>query len=113
MKPLTIFDIEDFKAVYKVDLVNEPNQNFDLYIQDYTFNVDIRTYVNDKTRIKITLNNEVLANYSPIELENVNLCYFSNFKEGVFFFVKDNDVSGETINYEILGKGLNLYYGII
>lgn len=106
-------DLNQLKNIYKVDLSVEPNQSFDLYIADYIFQVELRTFTDEKTIIKITYDGEVIVNDGTSDLLNVNLNFFSNFKAGVFFFAKNNDKYLEKYNFTSFDKGVGLYYGTI
>ena len=81
-------DFNQLKNIYKIDLAVEPNQSFDLYIQDYIFQVELRTFTDERTIIKIIYDNKIVNDGSS-DLLNVNLNYFSDFKAGVFFFCKE------------------------
>ena len=106
-------DFNRLKNIYKGDLSVEPNQSFDLYIADYIFQVELRTFTDEKTIIKITYDGEVIVNDGTSDLLNVNLNFFSNFKAGVFFFAKNNDKYLEKYNFTSFDKGVGLYYGTI
>lgn len=106
-------DFNQLKNIYKVGLSVEPNQSFDLYIADYIFQVELRTFTDEKTIIKITYDGEVIVKDGTSDLLNVNLNFFSNFKAGVFFFAKNNDKYLEKYNFTSFDKGVGLYYGTI
>ena len=106
-------DFSKLKDIYKVDLAVEPNQSFDLYIQNYIFQVELRTFTDDRTIIKIIYDNKVIVNDGSSDLLNVNLNFFSNFKAGVFFFAKNNDKYLEKYNFLSFDKGVGLYYGTL
>lgn len=108
---LIINDIDIFSSLYKIELSNYPNQIFDFFLDDYNFIVEIRTYVQNQTRINVTLNNEILVNNSPVNISNINLNYFSNFKKGAFFFLQNPNIKMENLNFNNFGNGLDLYYG--
>lgn len=104
-------DFHKLKNIYKIDLSIEPNQNFDLYIGDYIFQVELRTYTDERTIINIKYNDELIVKDGSSSLLNVNLNYFSSFKNGVFFFAKNNDKILEKYNFTSFDKGVGLYYG--
>ena len=106
-------DFHKLKNIYKVDLSVEPNQSFDLYIGDYIFQVELRTYTDERTIINIKYNDELIVKDGSSSLLNVNLNYFSSFKNGVFFFAKNNDKILEKYNFTSFDKGVGLYYGDI
>lgn len=106
-------DFDQLKNIYKIDLSVEPNQSFDLYIGDYIFQVELRTYTDERTIINIKYNDELIVNDGSSDLLNVNLNYFSDFKNGVFFFAKNNDKYLEKYNFLSFDKGVGLYYGTI
>lgn len=106
-------EFNKLKDIYKIDLSVEPNQSFDLYIADYIFQVELRTFTDDRTIIKIVYNDEVIVNDGSSDLLNVNLNFFSNFKAGIFFFAKNNDKYLEKYNFLSFDKGVGLYYGTL
>lgn len=106
-------DFHKLKNIYKIDLSVEPNQSFDLYIGDYIFQVELRTYTDERTIINIKYNDELIVKDGSSSLLNVNLNYFSSFKNGVFFFAKNNDKILEKYNFTSFDKGVGLYYGDI
>lgn len=106
-------DFHKLKNIYKIDLSIEPNQSFDLYISDYIFQIELRTYTDERTIINIKYNDELIVKDGSSSLLNVNLNYFSSFKNGVFFFAKNNDKILEKYNFTSFDKGVGLYYGDI
>ena len=104
-------NFNQLKNIYKIDLNLEPNQSFDLYIGDYIFQIELRTYTDERTIINIKYNDELIVKDGSSSLLNVNLNYFSSFKNGVFFFAKNNDKILEKYNFESFDKGVGLYYG--
>lgn len=106
-------DFHKLKNIYKIDLSVEPNQSFDLYIGDYIFQIELRTYTDERTIINIKYNDELIVKDGSSSLLNVNLNYFSSFKNGVFFFAKNNDKILEKYNFTSFDKGVGLYYGDI
>lgn len=106
-------NFNQLKNIYKIDLNLEPNQSFDIYIGDYIFQIELRTYTDERTIINIKYNDELIVKDGSSSLLNVNLNYFSSFKNGVFFFAKNNDKILEKYNFESFDKGVGLYYGDI
>lgn len=106
-------DFNKLKNIYKIDLNLEPNQSFDLYIGDYIFQIELRTFTDERTIINIKYNDELIVKDGSSSLLNVNLNYFSTFKNGVFFFAKNNDKILEKYNFTSFDKGVGLYYGDI
>lgn len=106
-------DFHKLKNIYKIDLSIEPNQSFDLYISDYIFQIELRTFTDERTIINIKYNDELIVKDGSSSLLNVNLNYFSSFKNGVFFFAKNNDKILEKYNFTSFDKGVGLYYGNI
>lgn len=104
-------DFNKLKNIYKIDLNLEPNQSFDIYIGDYIFQIELRTYTDERTIINIKYNDELIVKDGSSSLLNVNLNYFSSFKNGVFFFAKNNDKILEKYNFTSFDKGVGLYYG--
>ena len=101
------------KDIYKIDLSVEPNQSFDLYIADYIFQVELRTFTDERTIIKIIYDDKIIVNDGSSDLLNVNLNFFSDFKAGAFFFAKNNDKYLEKYNFLSFYKGVGLYYGTL
>lgn len=106
-------NFNQLKNIYKIDLNLEPNQSFDIYIGDYIFQIELRTYTDERTIINIKYNDELIVKDGSSSLLNVNLNYFSDFKSGVFFFAKNNDKILEKYNFTSFDKGVGLYYGDI
>lgn len=106
-------NFNQLKNIYKIDLNIEPNQSFDIYIGDYIFQIELRTYTDERTIINIKYNDELIVKDGSSSLLNVNLNYFSSFKNGVFFFAKNNDKYLEKYNFLSFDKGVGLYYGTI
>lgn len=106
-------NFNQLKNIYKIDLNLEPNQSFDTYIGDYIFQIELRTYTDERTIINIKYNDELIVKDGSSSLLNVNLNYFSSFKNGVFFFAKNNDKILEKYNFTSFDKGVGLYYGDI
>lgn len=104
-------EFNKLKNIYKIDLNIEPNQSFDLYIGDYIFQIELRTYTDERTIINIKYNGELIVKDGSSSLLNVNLNYFSTFKNGVFFFAKNNDKILEKYNFTSFENGVGLYYG--
>ena len=104
-------NFNQLKNIYKIDLNLEPNQSFDIYVGDYIFQIELRTYTDERTIINIKYNDELIVKDGSSSLLNVNLNYFSSFKNGVFFFAKNNDKTLETYNFTSFDKGVGLYYG--
>lgn len=104
-------EFNKLKNIYKIDLNLEPNQSFDIYIGDYIFQIELRTYTDERTIINIKYNDELIVKDGSSSLLNVNLNYFSSFKNGVFFFAKNNDKILEKYNFTSFDKGVGLYYG--
>ena len=104
-------NFNQLKNIYKTDLNLEPNQSFDIYIGDYIFQIELRTYTDERTIINIKYNDELIVKDGSSSLLNVNLNYFSSFKNGVFFFAKNNDKILEKYNFTSFDKGVGLYYG--
>ncbi|HDZ5042725.1 TPA: hypothetical protein RTG66_001562 [Campylobacter jejuni] len=110
---LIISDIDIFTNLYKIEISPYPNQIFDFFLGKHNFLVEIRTYVQNQTRINISLNSEILVNNSPVNISNINLNYFSKFKDGIFFFLQNPNIKIENPNFENFGNGIDLYYGVI
>lgn len=104
-------NFNQLKNIYKIDLSIEPNQSFDLYIGDYIFQIELRTFTDERTIINIKYNDELIVKDGSSSLLNVNLNYFSTFKNGVFFFAKNNDKILEKYNFTSFDRGVGLYYG--
>lgn len=108
---ISIIDTLDyFKEIYKIELQNLPNQNFDVYIENQLFNLQIRTYDSGRSTITIFKGNDVLCEEAPF-LINMNLCFYSSIEDYAFFFLTSRQL--ESYNFSNLGSEINLYYGSI
>lgn len=104
-------DFDKLKNIYKIDLSVEPNQNFDLYISGYSFKIELHTYTDERSELRIIYNDEVIVNHAGTNLLNINLNYFSSFNQGVFFFAKNSDKRLQKNNFLDFNDGLGFYYG--
>lgn len=107
---LRIDNLDIFKKIYKIDITAEPNQSFDCYINDNSFSFNIVTFSNNDTRISIKRGYEILANNASIFF-NLNLIYFSKFKDGAFFFTANESIKETKLNFENFNNGVRFYYG--
>ena len=109
---LGILDYEDFKEILEIPLIVEPNFSFNCYIKDYNFNFNIRTLTNEKTMIEVLLDNsKILTQNADVNQTGVNLNYFSDFKDGVFFFYRKPNILKQNLNFLDFGTNLRLMYG--
>lgn len=105
-------NIDNFKNIFQIPLTQIPNQIFDVYVDNLSFKLEFRTYASDNTRLNIYLDNEIIVNNAPVNIDLYNLCYFSTFKKGAFFFLSNPNKYFEKVNFESFIKdGVNLFYG--
>ncbi|WP_291952714.1 hypothetical protein [Campylobacter sp.] len=108
---LIIENIDIFKTLYEIELKAEPNHNFDVFIENNNFIIDIRTFIQKQTRINIKLNNEIITQQAPVNISNINLNFYSSFKKGAFFFIANYHKKTNNLNFENFNNDLRLYYG--
>lgn len=107
-----IIDIDDFSSVYEITLQSIPNQEFSTTINNEIFNIEVRTFANDRTYITIKKDDVTLCNNANIKCD-VDITYFGGFRSFRFFFLRQNDKQDIPYNYTDFGINIGLYCGII
>lgn len=109
---LGILDYDVFEDIFEIPLIVEPNYGFNCYIKDFNFSFDIRTMLSNRTEIQILLDNsKILTQNADVNQTGINLNYFSDFKDGVFFFYRKPNILKQNLNFEDFGTNLRLMYG--
>lgn len=104
-------DLDLLKNIFEIPLSKEPNYTFDSFIEDRTFTFQIRTFVNNETRISILQDGISIVNYSPINIYQKNIAFYSATNNQVFFFLRNSSMTGEP-TFENFGENdLRLFYG--
>lgn len=106
-------DINNLKSLIEIPLDAEPNYSFDIFLADKSYQIKIRTFVNNDTRISIFNDNEIIADNAPINMYSKNLAFYSNFKTGVFFFLRNVNMKNEPTFLNFNENDLRLFYGDI
>ena len=110
MKNNTLIDINSFKDIYKINLLNIPNQTFTTTINNNSYTITIETSNSLQSYISIKERDNILCNNGNIK-SMVDLTM--HYPNGSFFFAVDIGKEYLSLNYENFNNGLNLYYGII
>ena len=106
-------DLEKLTTIIEIPLDPEPNYTFDTFINDKTFNIMFRTFVDEyQTRITISVDNIVIVDNAPINIYQYNLNYFSDYIQGSFFFLRNNAMTDEPTFLSLGNNNLRLFYGI-
>ena len=79
--------IDEFSNIYEIPLLKEPNQSFDIYVNNTSFNFDLKTTTDEQTFISIWQGRNIITEGANVSNTAVNLAYFSNHSDGVFFFL--------------------------
>ena len=108
----TIIDIEAFSNIYEISLNQIPNQELSTTIDTNVFDIEIRTFTNDRSCITIKKDGVFLCNNANIKL-GVDLTYFGGLDNYQFFFLKQNEQEKEYYNYTDFDINIRLYCGII
>lgn len=107
-----IIDIDSFSSVYEITLQSIPNQEFSTTINNEIFNIDVRTFTDDRTYITIKKDDVMLCNNANIKCD-VDITYFGGIRDFSFFFLKQNDKQDIPYNYTDFGTNIGLYCGVI
>lgn len=102
-----ISSIGVFKSLYEIKTVAQPNQTFDVYINDTLFDFEVKTYESGRSTITIFKNGILLCDEAHFSV-CLNLFYFKSDSEA-FFFLPTQKL--ESYNWQNLGKELRLFYG--
>lgn len=104
----SIVDLDSFIEIFKINLLNIPNQNFTTTIKNIPYSISVETSQSLQSYITIKQGNTILCLNGNIKnFVDLTLPY----KNGSFFFVLDADKQYIDLNYQNFNKGLNLYYG--
>ena len=107
-----IIDIDNFSSVYEITLQAIPNQEFSTTINNEIFNIEVRTFANDRTYITIKKDDVTLCNNANIKC-GVDITYFGGIRDFRFFFLKQNDKQDIQYNYADFNKNIGLCCGVI
>lgn len=108
---IQIENLDVFADISEITLQPNPNYEFDTFIGDTDFQFTIKTFANKDTRITITQDNDIICLNAPINIFNTNLCYFGDYDKGVFFFVRNPQITS-AVTYKDFGTdNLRLIYG--
>ena len=67
------------------DKIKSSVSDFDIFLGELDFKIEIQTFLNNDTRISIFQDNILVCDYAPITMNQINLAYFGEFKKGAFF----------------------------
>lgn len=102
-----ISSIGVFASLHEIKTIAQPNQTFDVYINDTLFDFEVKTYESGRSTITIFKNGILLCDESHFSV-CLNLFYFKSNSEA-FFFLPTQKL--ESYNWQNLGKELRLFYG--
>lgn len=102
-----ISSIGVFASLHEIKTVAQPNQTFDVYINDTLFDFEVKTYESGRSTITIFKNGILLCDEAHFSV-CLNLFYFKSDSEA-FFFLPTQKL--ESYNWQNLGKELRLFYG--
>lgn len=102
-----ISSIGVFASIYEIKTIAQPNQTFDVYINDTLFDFEVKTYESGRSTITIFKNGILLCDEAHFSV-CLNLFYFKSDSEA-FFFLPTQKL--ESYNWQNLGKELRLFYG--
>lgn len=108
---IDISDLNLFSNIFEIPLSADPNYTFDTFINDKTFTFQIRTFINNETRISILQDGLSIVNYSPINIYQKNISFYSDLKDGAFFFLRNSSMIGEPTFLNFNENDLRLFYG--
>lgn len=103
-----IINLDKLENIYELNLSPLPNYVIETIINQNIFTIEIKTFWNEETRITITKGSMLLCNNANFK-QLLNLNYFSDYKQGAFFFLASFEK--ENYNYKNLNEELRLYYG--
>lgn len=103
----TISSIGVFSSLYEIKTAPQPNQTFDVYINDTLFDFEVKTYESGRSTITIFKNGILLCDEAHFNV-CLNLFYFKSNSEA-FFFLPTQKL--ESYNWQNLSKELRLFYG--
>lgn len=102
-----ISSIGVFASIYEIKTIAQPNQTFDVYINDTLFDFEVKTYESGRSTITIFKNGILLCDEAHFSV-CLNLFYFKSDSEA-FFFLPTKKL--ESYNWQNLSKELRLFYG--
>lgn len=102
-----ISSIGVFASLYEIKTIAQPNQTFDVYINDTLFDFEVKTYESGRSTITIFKNGILLCDEAHFSV-CLNLFYFKSNSEA-FFFLPTQKL--ESYNWQNLSKELRLFYG--
>lgn len=102
-----ISSIGVFASLHEIKTVAQPNQTFDVYINDTLFDFEVKTYESGRSTITIFKNGILLCDEAHFNV-CLNLFYFKSDSEA-FFFLPTQKL--ESYNWQNLSKELRLFYG--
>lgn len=102
-----ISSIGVFASLHEIKTVAQPNQTFDVYINNALFDFEVKTYESGRSTITIFKNGILLCDDAHFSV-CLNLFYFKSDSEA-FFFLPTQKL--ESYNWQNLGKELRLFYG--
>lgn len=110
MKTLEIFNLEQFKKIFEINLNRQPNQSFTTTIERQIYQVEIKTFINDKTFIKISKNGEFLG--CGFVKTGLNLIFLNQNENVAFFFLKKTNSNLIKFNWENFGNEIGFFCGV-
>ena len=108
MKTSAIVDINQFDKIFKINLLNIPNQTFTTTLNNTPYTITIATSLSLQSFISIKERDKVICQNGNIkDMADLTMAY----AKGSFFFSVDVDKEYINLNYQNFNKGLTLYYG--
>lgn len=104
--------IDNEKIVELWDLTPPPlpNVTYDVFIDNESFTIELRTFMDGATSLTILHNNDVICKQAPISIFNMNLNYYSNYKKGKFFLARNKTKKGNPTFLDFAEDNLRLLY---
>lgn len=99
-------------SLYTIPVDNDPNQTFNVELNERTYEITISTFKNDRSYITITTDDLVLCNLQNLKLF-VDFTITSPYENEAFFIETIGLDMPDFINYESFGKTINLKYAIM
>lgn len=112
MKRDILVNFNNIDNVAEIPLDNTPNIEFDIGIGEREYKIEIRTLADNNTYITIKNDDKTLCNMANIKLW-VDLIYFSQLDNVVFFFMPNDDSIKDNYNYSDFNNNIRLYYATI
>ena len=105
-------DLNTLSTIVEIPLDHEPNYTFDTFINGKTYTVQIRTFVGGQTRISIIVDSVVIVESAPINIYQYPLNFYSDYIDGVFFFLRNTSMTDEPTFLSFAENNLRLFYGV-